>query len=263
MKIKRKNFKGQNGKVLVVGGSRDYVGAPALAAIAALRTGIDVVAVCSPEKVAWAINSFSPDLITKKFIGEELGMAHTREIISMSEKFDVVLLGPGLGIKKEFVMKLIRDIKKPFVIDADALKVINIEIVSNSILTPHAKEFEILYNNSLIKEPFDELDQNKNIKRIQEKLGNNVVLLKGQNDTIFSKHRKHVNKTGHNSMTLAGSGDVLAGICAGFLAMSGKLFESAKHAAYVSGKLGEYMFKQRGYGYTAYDMANELWRIIK
>jgi len=263
MKIKRKEYKGQNGRVLIIGGSKDYVGAPALAGIAALRTGVDIVTVCAPEKTAWQINAYSPDLITKKFLGDELSLTHTKEIVKMSEKFDVVLIGPGLGQKKDFVLKLIREISKPFVIDADAVKVISLEVVKNSILTPHLKEFEILYKNNIQKPVYDELEFGLNIKNIKQKIGNNVILLKGKEDKIFSKHRRSTNKTGHNSMTKGGTGDILAGIAAGLLAQSGNLFESAKEAAYVNGKLGEYMYKQRGYGYTASDMVNELWRYTK
>ena len=64
-------------------------------------------------------------------------------------------------------------------------------------------------------------------------------------------------------MTVGGTGDILAGLCAGYLAQSKNAFESAKNAAYINGKCGEYMYKQRGYGYTAYDMVNELWRFTK
>ncbi len=263
MRIKRKEYKGQNGKVLVIGGSKDYIGAPALSALAALRTGVDIVTVCAPEKTAWQINSFSPDLITKKFLGDELSLTHTKEIISMSEKYDVVLIGPGLGQKKDFVLKILREINKPFVIDADALKVISLEVVSNSILTPHIREFETIYRNTIQKPPYDELELELNIKNIKQKIGDNVILLKGKEDTIFSKHRRYVNKSGHNSMTKGGTGDILAGICAGLLAQTQDLFDSAKEAAYINGKLGEYMFKQRGYGYTAYDMVQELWRYTK
>ncbi|AJF61410.1 Sugar kinase, YjeF-related protein family [archaeon GW2011_AR15] len=262
MRITRKDIKGQNGKVLVVGGSREYVGAPALAAIAALRTGVDIVTVCAPERVAWQINSYSPDLMTRKFLGEELAPTHAKEIAALSEHYDVVLLGPGLGEKKEFVLKLLRDIKKPFVIDADALKVIALDVPTNSILTPNPKEFRILYENTVKKE-FDELDMEPNIRAMQEKLGNNIMLLKGPEDIIFTKHRRHTNKTGHNSMTRGGTGDILAGICAGFLAQSGNLFDSAKEAAYINGRLGEFMYKQKSYGYTAFDMVEELWRFIK
>jgi len=263
MKIKRKGKKGENGRVLIVGGSKDYVGAPALAALAALYTGVDLVTVCAPEQVAWTINTFSPDLITKKLLGEELGLTHTKKIIEESEKCDVVILGNGLGLKKEFVMKLLREIKKPFVIDADALKVITLDAVSNSILTPHSKEFEILFKNTLKRVTFDELDMSININKIKKNLGNNIMLLKGEKDTIFTKHRSHINKTGNDSMTVGGTGDILAGLCGGYLAQSKNLFESGKEAAGVNGKLGDYMYKQKGYSYSAYEMVNELWRFTK
>ena len=263
MRVHRKPKKGQNGRVLVVGGSKDYTGAPAFVAIAALRTGVDIVTVCAPEKVAWTINTYSPDIITKKFLGDELNLTHCKEIISMSEKFDIVVLGNGLGLKKEFVLKLLREIKKPFVIDADAIKVITMDVVSNSIITPHQKEFEILYTNTIKKPAFDELDNEINIKNMQKHMGNNIILLKGPTDVTFTKHRRHNNKTGHNSMTIGGTGDILAGICGGYASQTGNLFDSAKHAAQINGKLGEFMFKQKGYGYTAQDMLTELWRFTK
>jgi ADP-dependent NAD(P)H-hydrate dehydratase / NAD(P)H-hydrate epimerase len=263
MRLVRKDIKGHNGKVLIIGGSQDYIGAPALAGMAALRTGVDLVTICAPEKVAWTINSYSPDLITKKFLGEELNLSHTKDIIMMSEKFDVVLLGPGLGIKKDFVLKLLRDIKKPFVIDADAIKTVSVESITNSLFTPHLNEFGQLYMNSVKKPLFDSSNIEQNIKAIQQKLNNCVILLKGKSDVIFSKHRRHVNKTGHNSMTVGGTGDILAGISAGYLAQSKNLFESAKLAAFTCGKLGEYMYKQKGYSYTAHEMINEIWRFVR
>ena len=57
------SYKGENGRVLVIGGSKDYVGAPGLVGMAALRTGVDLVTIAAPEKAAWVINSYSPDLI--------------------------------------------------------------------------------------------------------------------------------------------------------------------------------------------------------
>jgi ADP-dependent NAD(P)H-hydrate dehydratase / NAD(P)H-hydrate epimerase len=263
MKLRRKDYKGQNGRVLVVGGCKDYVGAPAFVAMAAFRTGVDLVTVCAPEKVAWIINTYTPDIITKKLLGDELNLTHCKEIIALSDKFDVVVLGNGLGMNKDFVLKLLREIKKPFVIDADAIKVLNLEIVENCVITPHRKEFEILYSNTLKKSHFDELDMESNIKNIQKVMGSNTILLKGVADIVFTKHRRHVNKAGNNSMTVGGTGDVLAGICAGYIAQSGSLFESAVHSAAVNGRLGEYMLKQRGYGYTAFDMVKELWRFTK
>ncbi len=263
MKIKRKDHKGQNGRVLVVGGSRDYVGAPAFAGMAALRTGVDIVTVCAPEKVAWAINSYTPDLITKKFLGEEFNLTHGKEIITLSENFDVIVLGSGLGINKDFVLKLVREIKKPFVIDADAIKVLNLELVNNSLITPHNKEFEMLYANTIKKPGYDDKSMDVNIKAIQPYMNDNIILLKGPTDFVFSKDKKQQNKTGNNSMTKGGTGDILAGLCAGYIAQTGNMFESAMHAAFINGRLGEYMYKWKGYGYNSYEMIEELWRFTK
>ncbi|MFH0875503.1 MAG: NAD(P)H-hydrate dehydratase [archaeon] len=262
MKLIRKNKKGENGKVLIVGGSEDYTGALILAGIAAYRTGVDIVTIAAPEKVAWAINSYSPDIITKKLLGKELDITHSKEIIDLSLSFDAVLIGNGLGIKKDFVNKLVRSINLPKVIDADAIKVTNISLIKNSIITPHIKEFEFLFQNSIQKKEFLP-DINQNIKEMQKVMNDNVVLLKGIEDIVFSSNIIHKNKTGHNSMTVGGTGDILAGLCAGFLAQSKDLIESAKFAAFVNGRAGESMFKQKGYSYMASDMLNELGRFTR
>ena len=62
---KRDSHKGDNGRLLIIGGSPEYTGAPALAGVAALRSGADSVVVAAPEKVAWAINRLSADLVTR------------------------------------------------------------------------------------------------------------------------------------------------------------------------------------------------------
>ncbi|MBD3204591.1 NAD(P)H-hydrate dehydratase [Candidatus Woesearchaeota archaeon] len=261
MRIPRYEHKGKNGKVLVVGGSRDYTGAVILSGIAALRTGVDIVTVCAPEDVAWAINSYSPDLITKKFIGNCLDITHANEIISLSENYDSILIGNGLGIQKDFVNKIIRSVDKIKVIDADALKVVNISLLKDTIFTPHVKEFEVLFNNSLPGVEFRSREHN--INEIQRILNNNVMLLKGRVDMIFNNEKIHKNKTGNNSMTIGGTGDILAGLCAGFAAQTKDLFWSAKKAAYVNGKTGEHLSKHRGNTYLASDMLEDLWRFIK
>ena len=66
----RSSHKGDNGRVLVVAGSKDYAGAAYLASMAAFRTGVDQVVVAAPSKVAWLINTYSADIITKKLEGD-------------------------------------------------------------------------------------------------------------------------------------------------------------------------------------------------
>lgn len=254
-KRRKTSHKGDNGKVLVIGGSKDYIGAVALAGIAALRSGCDMVVIAAPSKVAWAVNCLYPDLITKKFEGNYFSDKDVNKIIKLSEDFDVVLIGNGISLKsKNFCKKVIKKIKKLKVIDADAIKAISIKDTENAIITPHEKELEIFLNNSKFKK----------IKEIQKNIGTNVILLKGHKDKIISKNKIKINKTGNPGMTKAGTGDVLAGLAAGFLAQSKNLFKSASAAAYINGKIGDILLKKKkGYSFIASDMVDEIKKVLK
>jgi NAD(P)H-hydrate epimerase len=151
---KRTSHKGQNGRVLVVGGSVDYVGAPTFvgqAALAVLRSGADLVTIAAPEKVAWAINRISPDLITRKLPGNWLVPKHLKTVLALSKQADVVVVGNGIGLRpqtKAFVRQLVKHVKKPLIIDADALKIVRLQEVKHAVLTPHGGEFGTLLKNS-------------------------------------------------------------------------------------------------------------------
>ncbi|MBN1156626.1 NAD(P)H-hydrate dehydratase [Candidatus Woesearchaeota archaeon] len=243
-KRKSDSHKGDFGRVLVVGGSIDYSGAPALASVAALRAGVDIVTVAAPSKVAWAINSQCPDIITKKLKGEYLSPKHVPEIKKLLEKHDVLLIGPGLSQKegtKKAVVQIIKT-KKPKVVDADALKAIDLKEINDAILTPHQMEFKTLLKNSKLN--------NNNFNKF---LNNNVILLKRKEDKIISETKIAINKTGSPGMTVGGTGDILAGLCAGFLALSGDLFKSACAAAYVNGIIGEELERKYRHGFIASD----------
>ena len=143
------SHKGDNGLVLVVGGSEDYVGAVILTGLAALRSGVDLVKIIASEKVAWAINSYSPDLIAKKIPNDFFLPKHFDTVKEEMDKFDVLLIGNGLGLNNEtknFCRKTIKEIKKLKVIDADAIKSISMNDVVNSIITPHSKELEFFFS---------------------------------------------------------------------------------------------------------------------
>ncbi|MBI2130898.1 NAD(P)H-hydrate dehydratase, partial [Candidatus Woesearchaeota archaeon] len=239
---------GDNGKVLVVGGSKDYVGAVALAGLAALRSGADLVNIAAPEKVAWAVNCISPDLIATKVKGDYFRKKNAKIIVDLMEKFDVLLIGNGIGLKnetKKFCKKAIRGIGKLKVIDADAIKSINSNDAENSIITPHLKELEqFLKNSNVGKTIINNIINQKNIvkkslliKKALKKFfdKDNIVLLKGKIDAIISSDGIYYNKTGNAGMTKGGTGDVLAGLCAGFLAQNGNLMQSAVNAAYFNG----------------------------
>lgn len=255
-KRKRTARKGDFGTVLIIGGSTDFAGAPILAATAAksvLRAGADIAKLAAPARVAWAANAISPDIITKKYKGDYFMEKHVKDIIREAEKADVIQIGCGIGRKKEterFVKKVVKkltSLKKFMVIDADALKAIRIQDVDHSILTPHKTEFRILLKNSRLNE-----------KNFRKKLDNNIILLKGPIDMIISKDKTAYNRTGNPVMTKGGTGDVLAGLCAGFLAQTKDLFRSACMAAYLNGKVGDYLLKKKGRTFIASDIVENL-----
>ena len=275
-KRKPESHKGDNGRLLIIGGSIDYVGAVMLAGMAAFRSGVDIVTIAAPEKVAWAINTFSPDFITKKFNGDFFASKHSDKIIKLSNNFDVILIGNGLGVRKQtikFSQKIIKDIKKSKVIDADAIKALTFEI-NNSIITPHENELRIFLENNLkdkkiIKDIFSKkINPEKKAKNIQSVLKDflekdNVILLKGKTDIIISKDKIKFNKTGNAGMSVAGTGDVLAGLTAGFLAQTNSLFDSACSAAFINGIIGDYLLKKKGYGFIASDFIEYIPLFIK
>ena len=244
-----------NGKVLVVAGSIDYVGAAYLAGMAAFRSGVDAVVVAAPERVAWAVNCLSPDFITKKFRGDFFPAAVVNEIVKMSGKFDVTLIGNGIGNNVDtlkFAAAVCRTIKGPKVIDADAISAVRLQDVQNAVFTPHHAEYDLLLRNS-----------NCNEKQLPNIIGNNVVLLKGHVDKIISKEKISYNKTGNAGMTVGGTGDVLAGLTAGLLAQEKDLFKAACAAAYVNGKAGDLLLRKYGYGFTASDLVEKLPVVLK
>ncbi|MCK5283670.1 MAG: NAD(P)H-hydrate dehydratase [Nanoarchaeota archaeon] len=254
-KRKANSRKGDNGRVLVIGGSRDYVGALALAGLAALRSGVDWVTIAAPEKVGWAVNTLSADLVVKKYKGDDFCASHVKDLLKEESKYDIVLIGNGIGMHAaSFVKKYVKESKKRLVIDADALKVISLDWVDNAILTPHKRELELLMKNSGIR----------NRKELMKRLRNNVIIVKGKIDEIITKDDVFYNKTGNAGMTKAGTGDVLAGLCAGFYAQTKDNLMAAKLAAYYNGLIGDILLKKKkGYTYLASDMVKEIERIVK
>ncbi len=251
MKRKKRSRKGDNGRVLVIGGSEEYPGAVYLASVAALRMGADLVRIAAPEKVAWTINSLCPDLITIKLKGDFITARHNDIIREAVDWSDVVLIGNGMGQRKstaDFIRKIIRENRdKKKVIDADAIKAVRLQDVNNSILTPHRKEFEILLDNSGLDEG-----------NISDRLEDNIILLKGHVDRIISRDRTSINRTGNPGMTVGGTGDVLSGICAGLLCQGRSLFDSARLGARLNGQIGDRLQKKLGFGFIASDFLEEL-----
>ena len=200
-KRSNKSHKGNNGKVLVIGESKDYFGAPAISGMAAISSGVDLVYIVAPESASMAIKSFSPDLIVKSLEGDYLSLKHLDEILKLSNSVDAVLIGPGASINDETAKLfnvLITKIKKPIVLDADALKQVKISLIKDRkdiILTPHLSEFKSLFKvKNDLKLDIDTYDFNKVDENITEfqKITNSIdtsVIVKGQYDLILFKNK--------------------------------------------------------------------------
>lgn len=260
------------GKLLIIGGNKIYSGAPALNALAAIktlcayRTGVDIVEVIAPKRPANIIAKFSPNIITYPLEGDFISKKHLRILIRESKNKTAFILGGGIGKEKQTistVRNFLKKIKIPGVVDADGIysikrgnskkERINLE---NFIITPHAYEFKILTGEYPLK------NLNKRIKQVKkyaQKL-NTTILLKGHTDIISNGKKTAINMTGNPYMTVGGTGDVLAGILGSLIAQRNDLFESACAAAYINGKAGE--LTKRKISLTATDIIEKIGKIV-
>lgn len=255
--------KGDFGRLLVVGGSETYSGAPALAAMAALEVGVDLAYVAAPQRAAQAISTYSPNLITYKLEGERLNLKNLKTLKPLIEKSTAIILGPGLETAGETlkalpqILSLAEAYGKPMLLDADALKLfarLKRRFKTPCVLTPHRGEFQLLTGGEI---PGNLEEVGEKVKREAAKF-NAVVLLKAPVDVISDGERVKYNRTGNPSMTVGGTGDILAGIVGGLLAMDVKPFEAAVAGAFINGAAGDLASKRRGGLLKATDLLEEI-----
>lgn len=269
------SHKGNNGRLLVIGGSKDYSGAPAIAGMAAIGAGADLVYVASPQNAAEAIKSTSPDLIVKSLEGDKLSLKHYDEILSLVDNVDSVLIGPGAGIDEDtskLFNILVTKIKKPIVLDADALKQVELSLIKNRediILTPHIFEFKSFFKvENDLKLDIDSYDFSKvdeNITEFQKIIRQikGTVVVKGKYDLILSGKKFKINKSGNAGMTVGGTGDALAGISASLLSQGLSSFDSASLATFINGLAGDEAYNIKGNGFSATDLVSYIGSVIK
>ena len=269
------SHKGNNGRLLVIGGSKDYSGAPAIAGMAAIGAGADLVHVAAPKNAADAIKATSPDLIVKSLEGDYLALNHLDEILELVENVDAVLIGPGSGINDDtskLFNVLVTKIKKPIVLDADALKQVELNLIKNRddiVLTPHIFEFKSIFKISEnLKLDIDSYDFNKvdeNITEFQQIIRQikGTVIVKGQYDLILSGSKFRINKSGNPGMTVGGTGDALSGITASLLSQDLNSFDSACLGVFINGLAGDEAFNQKGNGFSATDLVSFIGNVIK
>jgi NAD(P)H-hydrate epimerase len=263
------SHKGENGRVLIVGGSIDFHGAPILAAWGALNSGADLVSMAVPECNFEVSRNFAPDLIVRKYPGEFLNSRAQEIILTMAKKADIVVFGPGLGDHAETMKTLkylLEHLEVPTLLDASAIQVLELldkmPLKQPLIITPHHTEFE-----KLTGKPFKITDLADHKVRIIRTLANDLninILLKGPISIIAGDDgRVEQNENGNPGMTVGGSGDVLAGLVAGLVGQGLTPFDACASGAFILGEVGDRLFKAKGYAYTASDLAQEIPYIVK
>ncbi|MFQ5887618.1 MAG: NAD(P)H-hydrate dehydratase [Candidatus Hydrothermarchaeales archaeon] len=267
LRRRRDSHKGDNGRVLVVGGSDLFYGAPILAALGALNSGTDLSILIVPEINFDISRAYSLDLIVRKYPGKYLNKDGLGTVEELLKRCNSLLIGPGLGLRDETrdtVLKILEKTNIPVVIDADGIKSLKgkLQILKeiNAVLTPHAGEFKTLTGKDL---PDDIEERKRVVKDFAEESGS-VILLKSSVDIIASPNgRIKINNAGNPGMTGGGTGDVLSGLVAGFLAQGMGPFEAACCAAFVNGWSGDSLKEIKGHAFTASDLVDEVPFAIK
>jgi hydroxyethylthiazole kinase-like uncharacterized protein yjeF len=244
------SHKGENGKVLVIGGG-PFAGAPALAGLAALRCGADIVTVASPR--AEVISGFSPNLIVKQVGKKHITTKDVPNLIDLIAQHNSVVLGPGIGADPE-TLKAVSELisaSSNLTLDADGLRALEAsEYEAGKIaVTPHLAEFAALTGDAVPSGLQERIEAVKTFSRQR----NVITLLKGRIDIISDGTTYRLNKTGNAGMTVGGTGDVLAGLVGAFSTFLDKM-QAASSAAYLNGRAGDFAFTRFGYSLLATDL---------
>jgi len=256
--------KGQSARIGVLGGCREYTGAPYYAAMSALRTGADLAHVFCTGGAAGPIKTYSPDLIVHPVIPDGCAIDVKACLDAVTKWFsalDVLVVGPGLGRDESVLAVASQVVEKAveahllLVIDGDGLWMIshNLKLVSGKrdvILTPNMAEYSRLAAAVAGRDPAEAkaTDAVPDVKELASKLGGVTILQKGAR----SAHGADVISDGTVALVCdemgaprrcGGQGDVLAGCTATFFAWARKKKNASEeavlpaHAAYGAAAL--------------------------
>lgn len=263
------SHKGMNGRLLVIGGSDEFTGAPLLSGLSALRAGIDTVRVAIPETIRDILASQTKDLLLFSLRSETHSPKHIKVLKDLAiKRHDSVVIGMGLSNKpqaykfvREYV-KQIRDQDVQIILDADAIRAFrdSTDVLKDSgaIITPHKAEFRHMLKEDI---PHEFNDLINFTEGVASRLGITVVL-KGRIDIITNGTRTMLNKTGHPGMTVGGTGDVLAGLIGAFTTLIKDPVQAASLACYIMGLCGEHVAEIYGNGLLASDIIPEIAKVI-
>jgi len=248
----REAHKGTFGRVLVVGGSRGMVGAPALAANAAFRGGAGLVTFAAPETVQLAVAPLCPCATSVPLAcGADgaLSAEALRQVSRAAAAADVLAVGPGLGTGdvQGRIVRVALEQDRPLVLDADALNAL--QTIHDwpalrrcpVVLTPHPGEFARMIGRAVADVQADRRAAALAAAADWTRGGSDppICVLKGAATVVTDGRRLYVNATGNPGMAVGGSGDVLTGLVAALIAQGLAPFEAACLAVNRHGRAGD------------------------
>ena len=258
--------KGNFGHVLVVGGTfgsaGGKAGAPAMAALAALRAGAGLVTAAVPAPALSVVASLVPELMTWPLDAGPAGQISEKNLASrrfaaLVEGKTVLAIGPGLGQSPQtvkFTTGLLSSTQIPAVIDADALNILAAKpaLVAKLahkaqrtlVLTPHPGEMARLAGITVSNVQRDRLET---ARGFAQRMGVTLVLKGARTLIAHPDGRVAVNTTGNPGMAKGGSGDLLTGLIAGLLAQHpGDVSRAVEAAVYLHGLAADLAVREAG-----------------
>ena len=261
----RTAHKGDFGRVLLLCGARGYTGAPALAAMAAARTGAGLIYVGVPRSVYPIVAGKLLEPMVFPLPDEEDGALSARavpELLARLKTADACLIGCGLGAGAGRVLTaVLQNAACPVVIDADGINALagHIDILRGAacpvVLTPHEGEARRLC-------PDLSADRPTALRQLQTLTGA-TVLYKGWHTLIGDGTVRYLNACGNPGLATGGSGDVLAGILVSLLGQGLAPVEAAAVGAYLHGTAADRCAERLGeYGLLPSDLLDEPPRLL-
>ncbi len=259
--------KHRQGKVLVIAGSRGMTGAAILASLGAVHSGVGLVTTCAPESLNNIYETNIIEGLTVSCQDDGKGYFTVKNYDEIEKYFDwadVLLIGPGLGKNestKKLVIKVVTNFTKPLVIDADGLSCFaeNLElfnkIKSDYIITPHHGELARLINENT------SVIINNIIEYLQKFMNefNGTLVAKNAPTLIGHGNEVVINSTGNQGLATGGTGDVLSGVIAGFVAQGISTRIAAELGVFIHGMAADNVAERKGYrGLIASDLLETL-----
>ena len=257
--------KGTFGTVGVIGGQcggEVMIGGPAFSALGALRSGCGLAMLVAPRPILPSILTVVPEATGLPI---EVRPDGSLDASAAAEVIDdglagaaVIAIGPGFGqgeSQRQILLRLIAREDHPLVIDADALNLLSVtpkvqaDLRAPSILTPHPGEFARLARSLDLDLTLESSEQRIESARVLAARLGVIVVLKGAGTVVSDGLRVYINPTGNAALATGGSGDVLTGLCAGFVSQFHQkrdLFECACMATWVHGHAADQIASERG-----------------